>query len=250
MPSIETTQIILALSIVIVAAFTIFKLWRVAQSIRFAFSQDEFINGHLRYQLSLMLLALIVTWFAYLQNELSFSSFFSVGNFAATSSIASHLGLDFTSNWRTDALVLLFMLTAGTSVFVFMQIRGTQFQYSLLLPYLPWIVILALTNSLSEELIFRLAVVVPLYDIVKPAHIALLSAAIFGLAHFGGMPHGLIGMLMAAILGWFLAIAMMDSHGMGIAWILHMAQDVVIYLGMMIWHVKANSQQARAYFGG
>ncbi|MEW8497402.1 MAG: hypothetical protein AB2699_02760, partial [Candidatus Thiodiazotropha taylori] len=59
-----------------------------------------------------------------------------------------------------------------------------------------------------------------------------------GVAHFSGMPHGLIGMLMAGFLGWFLAKSVIETQRVFWAWSIHLIQDVVIYLGFMINRVK------------
>jgi len=70
--------------------------------------------------------------------------------------------------------------------------------------------------------------------------IILLSAIAFGLVHFGGMPHGLIGMFMAGFLGWFLAKAVIETQGIFWAWFIHFIQDVVIYIGFIVHNIATN----------
>lgn len=77
-------------------------------------------------------------------------------------------------------------------------------------------------------------------DSIDASYIALISAIIFGVAHFSGMPHGLIGMLKAGLLGWFLAKSVIEKQGIFWAWSIHFIQDVVIYIGFMINRVKTD----------
>ncbi|MCW4256074.1 MAG: CPBP family intramembrane metalloprotease [Candidatus Thiodiazotropha taylori] len=95
-------------------------------------------------------------------------------------------------------------------------------------------IIVFLKQFIFEEAIFRPGIISPSMDRIDASYIALISAIIFGVAHFSGMPHGLIGMLKAGLLGWFLAKSVIETQGIFWAWSIHFIQDVVIYLGFMI----------------
>ncbi|MCG7965096.1 MAG: CPBP family intramembrane metalloprotease [Candidatus Thiodiazotropha taylori] len=99
-------------------------------------------------------------------------------------------------------------------------------------------IIVFLKQFIFEEAIFRLGIVSPSMDRIDTSYIALISAIIFGVTHFSGMPHGLTGMLMAGFLGWFLAKSVIEAQGIFWAWSIHFIQDVVIYIGFMINRVK------------
>ena len=77
-------------------------------------------------------------------------------------------------------------------------------------------------------------------DVLGANELILLSAIIFGLVHFGGMPHGIIGMLMAGFLGWFLAKSIVETEGIFWAWLIHFIQDIVIYIGFMLTSISSN----------
>jgi uncharacterized protein len=68
-----------------------------------------------------------------------------------------------------------------------------------------WIILFSLTNSFDEEAIYRIGIVSPLKGLIAPMTIFLISAVLFGIPHFGGMPSGIIGVLMASVLGYVLA---------------------------------------------
>jgi hypothetical protein len=48
-------------------------------------------------------------------------------------------------------------------------------------------------------------------------------------AHFYGVPYGVIGVVMAGFLGWFLAKAMLETRGFVMPWFIHFCQDVLIF---------------------
>jgi len=61
-----------------------------------------------------------------------------------------------------------------------------------------------------------------------------LMAAYFGIGHFYGIPYGVIGVLMAGFLGWFLGKSMLETRGLGWAWFIHFWQDVLIFAFLAI----------------
>lgn len=61
-----------------------------------------------------------------------------------------------------------------------------------------------------------------------------ISATIFGVAHYRGMPGGIWGVLLAGLLGWVLTKSMIETEGFFWAWLIHFLQDVVLLLGYFI----------------
>jgi hypothetical protein len=51
---------------------------------------------------------------------------------------------------------------------------------------------------------------------------------LFGIPHFFGMPSGIIGVLMAGLLGFVLAKSMYETNGIFWAWLIHFVQDILI----------------------
>jgi membrane protease YdiL (CAAX protease family) len=72
-------------------------------------------------------------------------------------------------------------------------------------------------------------VVVVLKDIIKDKTIPLISAGIFGVAHYWGNPGGLLGILAAVFLGWVLSKSILETKGIFWAWLIHFQQDVIIF---------------------
>ncbi len=77
-------------------------------------------------------------------------------------------------------------------------------------------------------MIYRMGVVPPLNGLLQPMTIFIISAILFGIPHFGGMPSGLIGATMAGVLGLVLAKSLYETNGFFWAWTIHFIQDVII----------------------
>jgi len=233
-------EVVIAISVVIVASISIFKLNKVASRIGVKVSNDSYLDSHAKYQLLLLLLSVVVLLFIYIQSQNNFHVFFSLGNINAPAEPVEWFGIGENKTWIFAGLYLCALITLGTFSFVYFQFRKQKISVKELLPYIPWVIAFSLTNSFSEEVIYRLGVIVPLYNIIDATELILLSAVIFGLVHFGGMPHGLIGMVMAGFLGWFLAKAVIETEGIFWAWFIHFIQDIVIYIGFMVNNIATN----------
>ncbi|HMJ71141.1 MAG TPA: CPBP family intramembrane glutamic endopeptidase [Cyclobacteriaceae bacterium] len=95
---------------------------------------------------------------------------------------------------------------------------------------LPLVLLFAATNAWSEEIFSRFVIVSGLYGKLKPDVICLISAGIFGMAHFAfGTPGGLFGVVASGTMGWFMAKSVIETKGMGWALFIHFLQDVVIF---------------------
>lgn len=226
-------EIITASTIAIIATVMIFRLNRLTEYLHIEFSTDNYLDKHFKYQVLLLVLAGFVLLLTYIQNPGIFVQLFSIGNIDAPAQPVPWIGIEPGDGWLETGLSLLLIITLGTAAFVFMQFRSSKVLIVDTLPYFGWILLFSLLNSFSEEAIYRIGIIAPALGTVEPSTIALVSAVIFGLAHFGGMPHGIIGMTMAGILGWFLARSVLETQGIFWAWSIHFLQDVVIYIGFM-----------------
>jgi membrane protease YdiL (CAAX protease family) len=83
--------------------------------------------------------------------------------------------------------------------FYVFSVKASSVDWSLLQGGILWIILFSLTNSFGEEMIFRLGIVSPLKGLIAPMTIFLISAVLFGIPHFAGMPNGIIGATLAGI---------------------------------------------------
>ncbi|CAM4221604.1 CPBP family intramembrane glutamic endopeptidase [Paenibacillus endophyticus] len=99
----------------------------------------------------------------------------------------------------------------------------------------PLILVFALMNAFSEEIIFRFSFVAVVSKYGFSPYVAQgLAAVVFGVVHYFGNPGGILGVLMAAFIGWFLAKSMLETKGFFWALTIHFLQDVVIFSALFM----------------
>lgn len=192
---------------------------------------DAGLDLRVRHQLLTLPLALLVV--AAVRTLLPGGfRFFRIGRLDAPVTPVRWIGLTPgpKESWRQVGRNFAFVVTAVTAVVVGVQLLpGAQVDPGRLLRMLPWIVLLSASNAFVEEAITRFGVVAALIDRIGPNATYLASGALFGIAHYFGVPGGLVGVLVAGFLGWLLAKSVGESGGLGWAWFLHFLQDVVIF---------------------
>jgi uncharacterized protein len=148
------------------------------------------------------------------------------------------LGIKATDNWARQGWQLLAVITTVTAIVIFIQIPVTIQALQALPSFALPILLLSLSNSLAEELIYRHSIVTALDATPWRRFAALFSGILFGGAHYFGAPGGFPGVLMAGLLGWLLAKSMQETRGFFWAWLIHFIQDVVIISAMFLQEVQ------------
>ena len=235
-------EITLALFIVLGATIVILNLGRFAERAPFSVSGLEYINTQSKYQLLLLGVSMLVLFAIYLVNEAHFFAFLAPGNIVAPAKGVAWLGIEEGESWLGLGTSLSFFITLATSTFVYLQFRKSGGDIKRLVPYLPWVLLFSLTNSFSEEVVYRLGIIVPLFGIIDTPYILLISAVAFGAPHLRGMPNGIVGALMAGLLGWLLAKSVIETNGIFWAWFIHFLQDVVIFSAFVMAAVNKMRQ--------
>ena len=235
-------EIMLALFIVLGATIVILNLGRFAERVPFSVSGLEYINSQLKYQLLLLGVSMLVLFAIYLVNEAHFFAFLAPGNIVAPAKGVAWLGIEEGESWLGLGTSLSFFITLATSTFVYLQFRKSGGDIKRLVPYLPWVLLFSLTNSFSEEVVYRLGIIVPLFGIIDTPYILLISAVAFGAPHLRGMPNGIVGALMAGLLGWLLAKSVIETNGIFWAWFIHFLQDIVIFSAFVMAAVNKMRQ--------
>lgn len=236
-------EITLALFIVLGATVVILNLGRFSERSPFSVSDLGYINTQLKYQSLLLGVAILVLLAVYFVNETNFSAFLVPGNIAAPARGVAWLGIEEGESWLGLGTSLSFFITLATSTFVYLQFRKSGGDIKRFVPYLPWVLLFSLTNSFSEEVVYRLGIIVPAYGTIDTSYILLISAAAFGAPHFRGMPNGIVGALMAGLLGWLLAKSVIETNGIFWAWFIHFLQDIVIFSAFVMAAVNKSFRQ-------
>jgi membrane protease YdiL (CAAX protease family) len=113
-------------------------------------------------------------------------------------------------------------------VFVFGRPPGLQSLGSVL-PLLPIVFLFAAANAFGEEMLYRAPWLSSLEGPIGPTQALLLTAVYFGIAHFYGVPYGVVGVIMSFIPGYLMGKAMLETRGFFWAWFIHFCMDVVIF---------------------
>ncbi len=203
-------------------------------------SDNSYVNGQVNYQIILLIIAGFSLLTTYLINKENFLTFFSFGHISIPGEELKFFGIKQGDSWLKTGLSLCFVITGVTAIFMYFQLKKTDIDWSILQSGMLWILLFSLTNSFSEEMIYRIGMVSPLNGLLAPRTIFLISAIIFGLAHISGMPSGIIGISLAGILGFVLAKSVFETHGFFWAWIIHFLQDVVIIASLYLMNNPPN----------
>jgi hypothetical protein len=136
--------------------------------------------------------------------------------------------------WNRLGRNFTFILSLGTLAFLVFAGRPPLDLAIRALPFLPAILLAAALNAFNEEMTYKASFLSVLENVVGKQHALWLMAAYFGIGHFYGIPYGVIGVLMAGFLGWFLGKSMLETRGLGWAWFIHFVQDVLIFAFLAI----------------
>jgi uncharacterized protein len=194
-----------------------------------SFHPLEFINSQGKYQLAAFGLAISLLLLLWVFFPRQLETFLSFGKPSAPTLGMPLFGVNAGDSWLVTGLSFSLFITLATGIFMYMGFQKLMPYKKLLLEYMPWIVAFSVSNAFVEEVIYRVAVVVPLAGKLEPSLIALLSGILFGLPHLRGMPSGLVGAAMSGVLGYILCTSLLETGGLWWAWWIHFLQDVVIF---------------------
>ena len=197
---------------------------------------NESIGYQLCYQPMLVAVALMVLIALYLFYPETVVHFWRLGNIERPLAPVAWLGITGEEGWLHITLIV----TAATVTFVWWQGRQSGVKWRHLWGYAPWIAIFSLTNAFSEEVIFRLGVIVPLFSHTESETIMLFSAVAFGIVHYRGIPNGVTGVVMAGVLGWLLTKSILETEGLFWAFGIHFVQDLVVISAWILFQNSNN----------
>jgi hypothetical protein len=160
--------------------------------------------------------------------------FLAKGDLAAPAEPVRWLGVSAGTRWSSFGPILAVCLSLGTLAFLVIAGRPPADIVVKALPFLPVVLLAAALNAFNEEMTYKASFLSVLEGVVGKSQSLLLLAAFFGIFHFYGIPYGVIGVLLAAFLGWVLGKSMLETRGLFWAWFLHFLQDVWIFAFLAI----------------
>ncbi|HHX23792.1 MAG TPA: hypothetical protein GX723_07260, partial [Thermoanaerobacterales bacterium] len=121
------------------------------------------LDGMAKYQLFALTVAVLATLTTLVLNPES-KQFLDIGQLSTIAEKEKWLGISGKSSWTLNGLQLLFFVSIATGIFMFLSVKYTgslaNFQWS----FIPLVLLFSLTNSMTEELIFRFGIVGGLFN--------------------------------------------------------------------------------------
>ena len=139
------------------------------------------------------------------------------------------LGMKKPEPWTRIGSIFAAIFCVGMLCFLLFSVRPTFEELLKALPLIPIAVVIAAVNAFNEEFILRAAPLSELSPVVGKRQALMVTTFLFGVGHFYGVPNGLIGVLLAGFLGWFLGKSLLETGGFFWAWLIHFLQDVIIF---------------------
>jgi hypothetical protein len=172
-------------------------------------------------------LAIIATLFILKKRREAF--FLVKGDTSAPLEPVRWLGIKAGATWNKAGRVSAIVFSLGTLTFLVLGGRPPLDIIVRILPFLPVILLASAVNAFSEEMFAKASFLSVLEDVVGKHQALWLMAYAFGIGHFYGIPYGVVGVLMAGFLGWWLGKSMLETRGLWWAWFIHFVQDVWIF---------------------
>jgi len=202
------------------------------------FAGNSFIASMTSQQILRVLSALLMVGLLFLLFK-KFSAFFVVKGDPKATASPIPLIMTRSTTWTKLGWILTLCISGGTGVFLVIGAGSSLPQLQKMLPFAPFILLFALMNSFAEEVSYRANLLATLTPEFARKDALLMSAAMFGMQHYYGVPYGLVGVIMAGILGWLLGKSMLETKGIAWAWGIHFCQDVLIFTFMAVGSIVA-----------
>ena len=203
-----------------IAILPIYEGWLATPSFNVFFLAFQSLN-------LMLTLAIIATLFILKKRRDAF--FLVKGDTSAPLEPVRWLGIKAGATWNKAGRVSAIVLSLGTLTFLTLAGRPPLDIVVRALPFLPVILLASAVNAFSEEMFAKASFLSVLEDVVGKHQALWLMAYAFGIGHFYGIPYGVIGVLMAGFLGWWLGKSMLETRGLWWAWFIHFVQDVWIF---------------------
>jgi membrane protease YdiL (CAAX protease family) len=173
---------------------------------------------------------LILLWLGFKRRDL----FLVRGDLRAPIEPVRVLGFPKAEPWTKFGLLWGFAIAGTMAVVFYLGARPGGATLIKVLPILPSILFYALLNSFNEEVTFRVPILATLEPVGGSRQALWISAFFFGIAHYFGIPGGILGGILSIFMGWILGKAMLETRGLLWAWWIHFLSDVVIFFFLTV----------------
>lgn len=228
---------ILLITIVVIACAPLLLWFRSSSLLTLKVFDSDVYNLEVSYQITVLLLAVIVIGIVYGLAGKGGLRYLNLKNRDGKIRPEPWIGIKpkETETWKHLGLNFAVIITLVTAVVIYFQVVHGEAIRLEMYPGVILILVFALMNAFSEEIIFRFSFVAVVGKYGLSPYVAQgLGAAIFGAVHYFGHPGGIAGVIMAAFIGWFLAKSMLETKGFFWALTIHFLQDVLIFSALFM----------------
>jgi hypothetical protein len=173
--------------------------------------------------------ALIILAFLILSGRKRKDLFLVKGNISAPVEPSRLLGMKKPEPWTRIGTIFAVIFASVTLIYLTISNPPSYSTISSALPLIPVAIAIAAINAFNEEFTLRAAPLSELQNSVGKHQGLMITTLFFGLGHFYGVPSGILGVLLASFLGWFLGKSMLETKGFTWAWLIHFLPDVFIF---------------------
>ncbi|MDT8781505.1 MAG: CPBP family intramembrane metalloprotease [Candidatus Bathyarchaeota archaeon] len=176
-----------------------------------------------------LLPALIILAFLLFSGRKRSDLFLVKGNVRAPVEPSRLLGMKKAEPWTRIGTIFAVIFASVTLIYLALSNFPSLRTLELALPLIPVAILIAAINAFNEEFTLRAAPLSELKNSVGKHQGLMITTLFFGLGHFYGVPSGVLGVLLASFLGWFLGKSMLETKGFIWAWLIHFLPDVFIF---------------------
>ncbi|MCM3782096.1 CPBP family intramembrane metalloprotease [Neobacillus mesonae] len=228
---------ILLITIIVIACAPLLLWFRSRPPLTLKIFESTVYNLEISYQITVLLLAVIVIGIVYGMAGKEGLAYLNLIKRDGIIRPEPWIGVKpkETETWKKLGLNFAIVITAVTMIVIYFQLVYGGSMRLELYPGIIFILVFSLMNAFSEEIIFRFSFVSVVSRYGFSPYVAQgLAASTFGIVHYFGNPGGVMGVLMAAFIGWFLAKSMLETKGFFWALTIHFLQDVVIFSALFM----------------
>lgn len=208
--------------------------WQAA----FQAENASFFLGYTRFYLTDLLLSavmLLALWLIFRRRE---AFFLRVGDLKAPIEPVRWLGIKRGKSWAVFGWIFGVCAMAGVAIPTLLGLRLDGAILARALPLVPACLLFAGINAFTEETYYRLPFLAAMPGVVGRGQAMLMQMAVFGLAHWRvGSPPGLVGFALTAFLAFLMGKSILETKGIGWAWLIHFLPDVVVFFSYAVMWV-------------
>jgi membrane protease YdiL (CAAX protease family) len=173
--------------------------------------------------------ALLILGYLLLGGKKRSDFFLTKGKMTAPIEPTRLLGIKKPEPWTKTGIIFGLVFGLVTLIYLAISAHPSLSAIQQALPLIPVALLIAVINSFNEEFTLRAAPVSELWQVLGKWQALAVTSLFFGIGHYYGVPSGLLGVLLAMFLGWFLGKSMLETKGFGWAWLIHFLPDAFIF---------------------